>query len=152
MAQPRIFFLIHKAHAALTRASDRRTRQDHGLSMVQQGVLFLLKSGEGATVTDLARTLSLGKSSLSGLIDRMSASGLVRRETDPTDGRGVLVFATPRGREAAQSLAPLVQGANRALLAPFDSAEQEVIGRFLSHVADNAEAIIEDAAQQGRAR
>ncbi|MBO9474452.1 MarR family transcriptional regulator [Shimia sp. R10_1] len=141
--QPRLFFLINKAYAALARASERKTQAMAGLSMPQHGVLALLSKEDGQTVTDLAKALSMRKSSLSGLIDRMVERGFVRRAREDADGRVVRVYLEPSAQDLLQRTLPLVQHINGLLLAPFDAAEQEVIGRFLTHMAENAEEIID---------
>ena len=62
-------------------------------------------------------------------IDRLAAAGLVRREPDPTDKRGVLVTLTGRGRTRVDAaLADLVRR-ERALLAGLDRGERR-------HLAD----------------
>lgn len=143
---PKIFFLIHKAHTALIRAVDRRSRRETSLSMTQQGVLFLLDRQDGMTLGGVAEALSLGKSSLSGLIDRMEERGLVRRSAAEGDGRVVRVFIEDEARALVARSRPMITGWNATLLAPFDADEQEVIARFLTHVAQHAEDIVEEGA------
>lgn len=143
---PKVFFLIHKAHTALIRAVDRRSRRETGLSMIQQGVLFLLERQDGMTLGEMAEALSLGKSSLSGLIDRMEERGLVRRSAAEGDGRVVRVFLDGNARELVARSRPLITGWNATLLAPFDERERDVIARFLAHVAEQAEEIVEEGA------
>lgn len=147
---PKVFFLVHKAHSALIRAVDRRSRDETGLSMTQQGVLFLLDQQDGLSVGALAQALSLSKSSLSGLIDRMEDRGLVRRAPVDGDGRRVVVHIEPQARALVVQGRPLVQGWNAALLAPFDAGEQQVIARFLTHVAEHADEIIDGVERGGR--
>ncbi len=140
---PKIFFLMNRAQAAIARASERKTQALADLSMPQHGVLVLLSRQDGQTVTDLARALSMGKSSLSGLIDRMVDRGFVRREKDADDGRVVRIYREPAAESLVQRTVPFVQHVNGLLLAPFDEAEQAVIGRFLTHLAENAEDVID---------
>lgn len=147
---PKVFFLVHKAHSALIRAVDRRSRDETGLSMTQQGVLFLLDQQDGLSVGALAQALSLSKSSLSGLIDRMEDRGLVHRAPVDGDGRRVVVHIEERARALVAQGRPLVRGWNAALLAPFDAGEQRVIARFLTHVADHADEIIDGVGRGGK--
>ncbi len=140
---PKIFFLMNRAQAAIARASERKTQALADLSMPQHGVLVLLSRQDGQTVTDLARALSMGKSSLSGLIDRMVDRGFVRREKDVVDGRVVRIYREPAAESLVQRTVPFVQHVNGLLLAPFDEAEQAVIGRFLTHLVENAEDVID---------
>jgi Winged helix DNA-binding domain len=62
-------------------------------------------------------------------IDRLATAGLVRREPDPTDKRGVLVTLTEQGvAKADAALADLLRR-ERALLADLDRGERQ-------HLAD----------------
>ncbi|MFD9390289.1 MarR family transcriptional regulator [Streptomyces sp. NPDC060000] len=56
---------------------------------------------------ELVEMLGLGRSSLTGLVDRTAQRGLVRREPDPRDGRAVRVGLTEAGdRLHAHSRSP----------------------------------------------
>ena len=142
---PKIFLLMNRAHAAITRASERKTQALADLSMPQHGVLVLLSKQDGQTVTQLAKALSMRKSSLSGLIDRMAERGFVRRARQDADGRVVRIYLEPVAETLVQRTVPFVQYVNGLLLEPFDAAEQAVIGRFLTHLAENAEDVIDQA-------
>ncbi|SDL73367.1 DNA-binding transcriptional regulator, MarR family [Glycomyces sambucus] len=50
---------------------------------------------------ELAKTLGLAKSSISGLVDRCEKRDLVRRESDPGDGRAARVALTAKGAQLA---------------------------------------------------
>lgn len=68
-----------------------------GVSVTQSRLLGILRDRE-PTIGELAVHLGLGKSSVSGLIDRAAQRGLVSRATDPYDGRSVRVRLEPAGR------------------------------------------------------
>jgi DNA-binding MarR family transcriptional regulator len=51
----------------------------------------------GATVTELAEALQIAQSTVTGLIDRAEAAGLVERTSTEGDARYVHVVATERG-------------------------------------------------------
>ncbi|CTQ63673.1 MarR family winged helix-turn-helix transcriptional regulator [Roseibium alexandrii] len=138
----RVFYLLQVAYSAVFRAADHRARQNTGLTVTQIAVLFLLNEKDGQPVSEIANRLSMGKSSLTGLIDRMSEKRLVKRSPCPIDGRVTRVYLEETGRTAAQEAALHTQHYNAALLAPFTEDEQDVIGRFLHHLATNADTII----------
>lgn len=146
--QPKIFYLMNRAYAALARAADRRTKAEGDVSLAQHGVLFALTLEDGLTVSALAKMLSMGKPSVSGMVDRMVARELVRRERDAVDGRVVRVFLCAQGEALVARTNPVVKQMNAALLAPFDEAEQEVILRFLKHLAENAEDVLAERAEE----
>ncbi len=76
------------------------TPQQHQLML---GIAGFTDTGK-ATVSELAEFLQERHHSVVGLIDRAALSGLVRRETDPSDRRVVLVSLTPRGRSILKRL------------------------------------------------
>lgn len=135
----KVFHQMQRAHAALFRAADKALRAEFGLTSTQQAVLFLLLENDAQPITSLAAQLKMGKSSLTGLIDRMATKDLVRRGNEGPDGRVVLVHILPRGQELAQLSVGRTKAANDHLLQPFDAQEQAVIARFLNHISDEAE-------------
>ena len=140
----RVFHLIQLAHSALFRAADRRIRDEAGISSSQHAVLAALAAKDGVPITGIAEALNMGKSSLSGLADRMAAKGLIRREVSAQDGRVLNLYLEPRGRELLERSRFLVKHYNQKLLEPFSQAEQQTIRNFLTHIADNAEQVINE--------
>lgn len=138
----RVFHQLQVAHSALFRAADRRTRRAVGLTTSQFAVLFVLSQSDAQPISEIAKRLSMGKSSLTGLVDRMVERGLVARIASSSDGRVTNIRLEPSG------VALLAQGKeetkhfNKALLSPFNEEEQEVIQRFLTHLTDQADEII----------
>lgn len=76
------------------------TPQQHQLML---GIAGYTNSGK-ATVSELAEFLQERHHSVVGLIDRAVLSGLVRRESDPSDRRVVVVSLTPRGHGILKKL------------------------------------------------
>jgi DNA-binding MarR family transcriptional regulator len=74
---------------------------EHDLSITQLRLLAILRDREPAML-DLARHLKLGKSSVTGLIDRAERRGLVERTTAPHDGRAIHVRLTAEGRRLTE--------------------------------------------------
>ena len=58
-----------------------------GLTGAQASVVSLLGTRGPLTVSELARELQLGHSTVSGIIDRLQARGIVQRVPDPADRR-----------------------------------------------------------------
>lgn len=81
-------FLVNAVYAQASR--------EHGLTP-QQGQLLCVLMAQPYGMGELSTMLGLAKSSLSGLVDRTENNGLVRREADPRDSRGVRVALTPQG-------------------------------------------------------
>jgi len=80
-----------------------------GLTYPQYLVMVALWQEDGQQVNALARQLSLDSGTLSPLLKRLEAAGLVERSRDTEDERAVKVKLTPSGR-ALQQQAPEVAG------------------------------------------
>ncbi|MGQ7296622.1 MarR family winged helix-turn-helix transcriptional regulator [Quadrisphaera sp. KR29] len=72
----------------------------HGVGLREYDVLYALTTAEGgrARLGALAEAVLLPQPSLSRLVDRLVAQGLLRREPDPADRRGVVLVLTDDGR------------------------------------------------------
>lgn len=69
------------------------------LSFNEYDVLFNLsrQAGHSLRIRDLSRHLLLTQPSVSRMVDRLVTKGLVRKDSDPADGRGTLVCLTDAG-------------------------------------------------------
>lgn len=70
-----------------------------GLTHPQYLVMLALWGDEPLSVTELSRMLELDAATLSRLLKRLEAAGLVRRDRNPDDERSLAVGLTPQGRE-----------------------------------------------------
>ena len=70
-----------------------------GLTHPQYLVMLALWEAEPLRVSELAERLSLEPATLSPLLKRLEAGGLVTRRRDPADERAVAVTLTPAGRQ-----------------------------------------------------
>lgn len=79
----------------------------HGLSLNEYDVLFNLshQPEHRLRIRDLNRHLLLSQPSVSRMVDRLTARGLVHKESDPGDGRGTLVQLTDEGYELYRRVA-----------------------------------------------
>ena len=70
-----------------------------GLTHPQYLVMLALWQHGPLSVKDLSRLLQLDPGTLSPLVKRLAAAGLVRRDRDPRDERALAIALTDRGRE-----------------------------------------------------
>jgi DNA-binding MarR family transcriptional regulator len=73
----------------------------YGVTFSRYEALVLLSySREGSLpLSKLGERLQVHATSVTNVIDRLEAAGLVHREPNPRDGRGTLAVITPDGRE-----------------------------------------------------
>jgi len=105
---------------------------DHGLETWEFDVLSALRrQGPPFQLTPgaLLRATLVTSGTMTNRIDRLAEAGLVRREPDPRDKRGVLVTLTERGVARADAALADLLDRERALLAGLDRGERQ-------HLAD----------------
>jgi DNA-binding MarR family transcriptional regulator len=105
---------------------------DHGLETWEFDVLSALRrQGQPFQLTPgaLLRATLVTSGTMTNRIDRLAEAGLVHREPDPRDKRGVLVTLTEQGVARADAALADLLGRERALLADLDRGERQ-------HLAD----------------
>ena len=127
----RLVFLLNVAQRRLQRWVATRTERN-GVTAAQSGLLFILSQRDGVLMGEAGTALDLGPPGISGLVDRMTALGLIKRRADPEDGRAWRLWLTPAGRAAlGQSKAGLSE-INARLTEGFTEAEIEIVARWLT--------------------
>lgn len=96
-------FALYSATQAVTRAY-KPFLDRIGLTYPQFLVMIVLWEKDGLTVTGIGERLFLDSSTLTPLLKRLEARGLVTRSRGKTDERQVLVGLTERGRAMAAAV------------------------------------------------
>jgi len=131
MSDRRFVYLLNVAQRRLQQWSERQ----HGrVTAAQAGVLFSLRPGGGALIGDVARSIGVGASGLSGLVDRMEALDLVKRVHDPKDRRSIRLVLTAQGLAARDVAKARAVAINARLVEGFSDQELDTVARWLSHV------------------
>jgi MarR family 2-MHQ and catechol resistance regulon transcriptional repressor len=117
-----------------------RAVERHGISTEQGHLLVVLFTRGPLTMTELGREVALSSGTLSAAVDRMEASGLVRRRADPSDRRSVRVEPTwPEAKRKA--LMTTLLEAEDEFLAPLSAKERPVLLRLLERMLQGSEAL-----------
>jgi len=98
------------------------------VSRTDAGVLQALAAGP-CRVTFLAAREGVTQPAITVLVNRMVARGWVRRESDPLDGRVVLVALTDSGREIWERLRREYRALLHEEMANLPDADVEVLAR-----------------------
>lgn len=75
-----------------------RTSPQTALSRTAAGTLSVLDRLGAQRITTLAEREAITQPAMTGLVQRLESTGLVTRQTDPTDGRATLIAITTQGR------------------------------------------------------
>ena len=106
-ARLQAWFTFLQAHEAVTDSLDADLRSRTRLTLSDYEVLLWLAraSGGGLRMADLADRVLLTASGTTRAVERLERDGLVRRASDPGDGRATLVSLTPAGRKTFRAAA-----------------------------------------------
>ncbi len=109
-----------------------------GLTHPQYLVMLALWQSAPLSVKELAGLLELDSATLSPLLKRLEAAGLVRRERDPEDERRLVVTLTPAGRELREQAREVPERMMRLLDMDADELRRlnAVLGRLSTAAAD----------------
>jgi DNA-binding MarR family transcriptional regulator len=80
----------------------------HGISQGRFTILMLLENCTEASLSpsDLAEMSGVSRASISGLLDGLARSGMVKRAADLRDGRGRPVSITAKGKRFLEKMLP----------------------------------------------
>ncbi len=130
-------FALYAASRAVT-ARYRPLLEELGLTYPQYLVMLVLWDQDSVSVRDLGAALQLESSTLSPLLKRLEAGGLLRRERRPDDERSVAIRLTDAGarlKERAHTV-PLAIGDAMGLTAEQDAMTKQLLRLISSNVTD----------------
>lgn len=107
----------------ITRAIDlnsKRLAKTTGLTAPQLMVLQTLSSAGSVKPSEIARQVHLSQATITSIVDRLEAAGLVERQKNETDRRAVDIVITAAGR---MSLEEAPEALQEGFLKRFDSLE-----------------------------
>ena len=133
-----ICFALYAAHHAVQRLY-RPLLDRLGLTYTQYLVLLVLWEQDGPSVKDLGARLHLDSGTLTPLLKRLEAAGLLRRERSTVDGRVVHVHLTDAGA-ALRSDAEGVPHAVASCFGPAADVDPVAFKRSLERVVELLEA------------
>jgi len=119
----------------------------HGITATQLSVLKLLDEIGDLSLSELSRRMAAKNSTVTGIIDRMVAAGLVTREQSAEDRRVWKIKLTELGQELSSKIEVASWDLLRAALLALPAAELESLIATLTKVAAHVERAV--AAQEG---
>jgi DNA-binding MarR family transcriptional regulator len=125
--------------------------REHGLTNSDFAVLVTLRrAGEPYRMsqTALMADLQLTSGTISVRIDRLQRAGLVRRDSDPADGRGVLATLTAEGLNTFDAVAPAHLANEERLLSALSPEDRQVLADLLRRLLLSFEQPISEVEQE----
>ena len=133
-------FLIAKVHQAAGRIFARMLRE-RGVEIhpAHGRILFVLWQEGPMTIHELARRVSLGKSTLTNALDRLEASGDVMRVRSDDDRRKIVIRLTPQTKETKKLYEEVSRAMTKLFYADFGDGEIARFEKDLERILSNLE-------------
>lgn len=109
-----------------------------GLSIGYFPALLELWAQDGLTQKELVARLHIEQATMANTLARMERDGLIRRETNPGDGRSQRIRLTAAGRAARAPAVAAAEAVNAEMLAPLSEAERRVFLSMTQRVVEAA--------------
>lgn len=110
----------------------KRMEGSHGVTGPQRLVIRLVGRYPGISAGRLAQALHIDPSTLTGILKRLEARGILKRAPDPKDGRRALFSLTTKGRDLDTLRKGTVEAAIRRALSRLSDEQIESAERVLA--------------------
>jgi DNA-binding MarR family transcriptional regulator len=107
-----------------------------GLTAPQAKVIFCLGDTEGLPCSEITGQTLITKGTLTGVIDRLEAKGLVQRWSDSDDGRKIIVDLTRMGQRVFEREYPLYLAQLKPRFDAFSVRDLQQATALLDRIAD----------------
>lgn len=134
-------YLISRIKQVGTRLFDRMLAEADidAFNGAQGRILYVLWQQDGITISRLSAQTSLANTTLTSMLDRMEASGLILRRPSPEDRRAQLICLTEKARSLQADYDRLSEQMNQIYYQGFTEEEILLLERYLERILNNLE-------------
>lgn len=126
----RMGFLLNRA-ALKQREMVEDALKPYGLIGKHLGILLLIQEKGALPQMEVGKCMYIDRTTMVDMIDDLEKLGYVERKAHPTDRRAHALYLTTKGRELLPKLNQLGLKAEKRLLAPLSSKDQNELSRIL---------------------
>ncbi len=109
----------------------------YGIHAGQDVLLYYLSQEDGQTVSELVKKVNIQHATISNMISRMEAHGLIKKIKDRHDMRVSRIFLTGKGKEAMQKVEEVWFALENQTVLGFSPEEVILLKRLLKDVLFN---------------
>ncbi|MEY4882567.1 MAG: hypothetical protein RIS34_421 [Pseudomonadota bacterium] len=131
-------YRLHLLHKLSDIGSQRAYVTDAGLSMSDGRCLAAVGAFAPLSVNDLAQKANLNKGQASRAAQSLADQGLVLKRSSSTDGRGVVLTLTPKGKAAWRRAMDVVGQRNKDIFGGLSTTEQSQLSGFFDRLIADA--------------
>jgi MarR family transcriptional regulator, temperature-dependent positive regulator of motility len=125
---------LHQASVAIFDNEMRRAGVD--LTPVQYAALTMVETQPGLDQATLAQGIGYDRVTIGGVVDRLEAKGLVRRDIDDKDRRARRLCLSSAGRALLAAVAPRVVDVQAQTLQGLSADEADTLCRLMRRALD----------------
>lgn len=121
-----------------------------GITGAQYAVLIAtahIQGTRGTGIRQLADYMHLPAPHITTTVGRLVAAGLLEKQPNPEDRRGVLVSVSAQGQAALRRLAPFQQQVNDALFEGLSREQFEAFARLIETMVGNSRSALQTVAE-----
>lgn len=129
--------LIHEI-SHVSKVGMMREMADFRITLAQFNVLRCMEFQKGATsISKISHECQAVLPTMSGILERLEARGLVARSRDPNDGRSFLVAITADGQAILDQIQSVHTKKIEAFMIGINASEREIFIRLLGQYLNN---------------
>ena len=132
-------YLTRQALLAMQRTIDAKMA-DLDLTAMQWAPLLHISYGTAKTAADLARCGGVETSTITRMLDRLEAKGLLSRKRSESDRRIIFLELTPAGQQLVTQIPHLLAASLNQHLRGFSAEEVDIFKLMLRRIISNSEA------------
>ncbi len=114
-----------------------------GLGSYQDSYILNVCAHPGITQEGLSKLIYIHKSNVARQLGSLEEKGFIRRETDPSDKRNMLVYPTEKAYAVLDEIKRVNAEWDRIMLEGFSEEEREEVEKLSALLAERAKKIIE---------
>jgi DNA-binding MarR family transcriptional regulator len=132
-------FLMSKIHQLSGRIFSRMLKE-HGIEEInpaQGRIMFVLWQSDGISIYELAKKTSLGKSTLTSMLDRLEKTGFLYRELSKQDRRKILIWRTEKDKSFQKQYIRVSEEISEIFYHNFSEKEINQFESYLERIFQN---------------
>jgi len=131
-------FLIAKIHQLSGRIFAKKLKDyDIEINPAQGRIMFVLWREDGIPIHELARKTSLGKSTLTSMLDRLEEMGFIKRVPTKQDRRKILIKRTEKDKMFQNLYIRVSQDMTKLYYHGFSKSEIDQFENYLRRIFNN---------------
>ena len=132
-------FLISKIHQLSGRILARKLKDNsvEEINPAQGRIMFVIWQNDGISINELAKKTSLGKSTLTSMLDRLEKSGLVKRRHSLQDRRKILIIRTQKDKALQKKYDKISREMTALFYRGFREKDIDIFENYLEHIFHN---------------